>query len=387
MEYLPLNIVKNYDTLFNKLLNRKLNWNNVYKDQKDVLKTLFGLYAEKNHLPKKYLLFDDDFPSDMLTYTKYVRSMSFLTLKDTNPLVEKFAVHIPEIMNVGKLSIEDVLTNPRNDIRTDLRALVSGFCTLSNWVKNKQVLKPDDTFAYHLAQTDKLKLSKAIFDHLPYNSFYIDLSECTKDNLFGDVKGSFVDILKISDSEYSIYSCHVINEESYFPHYLSLNFSNDTETEISTTIFQEKEELRILKDNVSSKELSARALKTLILQLICYMNITAPDIEPNPTMKHTYHPNTVIKNKYREVYVNDVGIRTGKKICNKEKAVIKAYKESDEYRNLNPKMRKPPKAHFRSAHWHRYWTGQGRTELVIKWIEPVFVCGSISSDVIVHDVE
>ena len=28
------------------------------------------------------------------------------------------------------------------------------------------------------------------------------------------------------------------------------------------------------------------------------------------------------------------------------------------------------RAHVRRAHWHHYWTGKGRTELVLRWIAP-----------------
>ena len=35
--------------------------------------------------------------------------------------------------------------------------------------------------------------------------------------------------------------------------------------------------------------------------------------------------------------------------------------------------RKSPRAHMRRAHWQRYRVGPGRKEIVLKWIEPVFV--------------
>ena len=37
--------------------------------------------------------------------------------------------------------------------------------------------------------------------------------------------------------------------------------------------------------------------------------------------------------------------------------------------------RRTMKSHVRSAHWHHYWTGKGRTNLTVKWIPPVFVSG------------
>lgn len=41
---------------------------------------------------------------------------------------------------------------------------------------------------------------------------------------------------------------------------------------------------------------------------------------------------------------------------------------------------------MRRAHWHHYWVGKGRTELILKWIEPVFV-GSGEVSAVKHRVE
>ena len=40
---------------------------------------------------------------------------------------------------------------------------------------------------------------------------------------------------------------------------------------------------------------------------------------------------------------------------------------------------------MRRAHWHHYRVGKGRTELILKWIEPVFV-GSGEVSVVKHRV-
>lgn len=127
----------------------------------------------------------------------------------------------------------------------------------------------------------------------------------------------------------------------------------------------------------------------LVLQLISYMKAAKPDIEPSPEMKSTYRPRTEIKNRYSEIYKQDVGIRTGKTITDKIKKMNEA-KEKEE-REAVSADRKPPVPHFRKTHWHRYWTGKGRTVCELRWIEPVFVCGFYSSDsstdVIIHNVK
>ena len=40
-----------------------------------------------------------------------------------------------------------------------------------------------------------------------------------------------------------------------------------------------------------------------------------------------------------------------------------------------------PRPHIRRAHWHHYWAGPGKTQLIVKWLEPVWVNGS-SEDII-----
>ena len=34
-----------------------------------------------------------------------------------------------------------------------------------------------------------------------------------------------------------------------------------------------------------------------------------------------------------------------------------------------------PRPHIRRAHWHHFWAGPGKTELIVKWLEPVWVNG------------
>lgn len=390
MEYLPLNVIKNIENSYTQNLKIEIDWRHIYETQKSFIMDIYNDYISKNPLCKGYELEDKDFPADMNDYLKYTRAINFLQEGDNNKLADKFRLYIPEVMSLAGMTPEMVMSNPKIDLRTDLRSLICEFCILGKWVLNKQVLKPDEVFAFHLVQTDKLRISKEMLDRLPYNTFYADISDCKKEDLFGEVKGVFVDVLKISYSEYSIYMCAVVSDTLYFPYYMTLNFKDDEEIEIDTDIFNEKEQFRLLSDAGNKSEpimFESRNIKTLILQLLCYMNVSAPDIEPSPSMKSTYQPNTVIKNKFREVFVNDVGIKVGKKITHIERAVIEAYKETDDYKKSNSKNRKPPKAHFRRAHWHKYWVGKGRTTLIVKWLEPVFVCGDISSDVIIHDVE
>ena len=128
----------------------------------------------------------------------------------------------------------------------------------------------------------------------------------------------------------------------------------------------------------------------LVMQLICYMNVKEPDIEISNDTKQYYRPSKskTIKNKYSEVYKQDVGIRIGKKITQNYNNMKTA--QETQTRKAQETGRKPPIPHFRSAHWHKYYTGKNRVNQELRWIEPVFVCGEYSSDntdVIMHKVE
>lgn len=48
-----------------------------------------------------------------------------------------------------------------------------------------------------------------------------------------------------------------------------------------------------------------------------------------------------------------------------------------------------PRPHLRSGHWSHYWTGKGRTEKVLRWIEPVYINADSPDDLpaTIHKVE
>lgn len=280
-------------------------------------------------------------------------------------------------------------------IVSDLRDVFTQFVILDKWIRNKQVLRPDATFAKYLCETEKLQIQKDTFENLPFNTFYIDLENCNKDNVFGDAVGIFVNIMPIENEGEMMLSLYELMPSNItVSQYLSFNMKacpKDIETAefgevdiIETVPAAVKNESTPVKTRINSK-----LTITLVLQLISYMKVAKPDIVPSPEMKSTYRPKAEIKNKYSEIYKQDVGIRIGKTITDKIKAMKKAKKEQE--KEALSKGHKPPVPHFRRAHWHRYWTGKGRTVCELRWIEPVFVCGSYSSDsatdVIIHNIK
>ena len=388
MDYLPLRVTKNLEDSLRQWHPEGYKWGNGFEMQKEMLQKTIKVTL-------KDTLNAADIPSTKSEYLKAILAPDFL--KEAQPKYEKFsqlcANLTPTVMQMAGYSLQFLMAHPDIDIRTELRDLLVQTILIDEWAMNKQVLKPDGTFAYHLIQTEKLRIYKKMLDHLPFNHFYVDLSDKTEEDIFGDVKGVFVNVIKIDDIHYSLALYLTIEQEAMtFSYYNTLTFNDpESEIEIDTTEFRDEELAHIIPQetklvNNTKIMLKSRNIKVFILQLLCYISIPDADVSVSPQTKQTYHPNKVVKNKFREVYVQDVGIRIGDTINKKKKEAIREYEQSEEYQRQNPKTRKSPVAHFRRAHWHRFRTGFGRRNIITKWVEPTFVCGA-SKDVIIHPVK
>lgn len=90
------------------------------------------------------------------------------------------------------------------------------------------------------------------------------------------------------------------------------------------------------------------------------------------------------KHRFSEIRTWDVALRYGSQ--------LREYKKQTQEAKNNPNKHvghRSPRPHMRRAHWHRYWTGKGRTELTILWIDSIAVNANASGDlpVEVHDVK
>ena len=388
MEYLPLKITNQFMQNTNAakyvygrtLKGKQLNWGtSLYHD-------LFDVFLNGNANKFGYT-----FPPTEEEFVKFFLSGNFIEDLRTNtskyPLLLGIIVaHQEEVLSnlegkAQKRYLENIITE-----MTDENIMLF---LLNRWAQNKQVIKPDPNFAFHLMQTDKLSISKDILEHLPYFSFYLDLNNCK--GIFEDCLGSFVFITKLSEGSYNVtlYLVCDENECALYSDYLSINGLDRQDVKIDVKDMKENEIAWDMgldgKLSETKTKLPEKTLKTFVLQLLCYMSAEKPDFVPDKNMATTYRPTPgIIKNKFREVFINEVGYRIGANLLRKKKEVEELYEASDEYKNENPKTRKPPCAHYRRAHWQGYWVGKGRTEYVLKWKEPIFVCGTYTSEAVIH---
>lgn len=285
-------------------------------------------------------------------------------------------------------SSKEVSVNNANVIRAEMRDLFVQPNFFGKWARNKQVLKPDTVFLKYLLDTKELVIKPGFFDFLPFSTFYIDLEGANKEVPdFGNVAGVFVDIIKLSEKEAAI--AIVVLTDDLQPRSFYWDFPTDEDVKIS---IESLPGIPTALDSIKAN-FNFRTIVITVIQMISYLKVREPDISEAPEMKHTYKPHKhgdKITNGYNEVYKQEVGVRIGKKISTNIKEMKKA--EKKEQAIAASHRHKSPIPHFRSAHWHGYWYGHGDDKkLEYKWIEPVFVCGSYSSDkdsdVVIHKVE
>ena len=338
---------------------------------------------------------------DGLKHLKLIESHGLATYLDIEFF--KLAPNMLSVMGYTPDDINKALNgNSRiKDLKSEIRDSIIEAILIDKWVINKQVYKPDKTFAKYLLDTKELKMTDDFFDCLPYNTFYVDLEEASKETNFGNIHGVFVNITKLNNNKIALTLYMLSKNLLSYSDYMIFDM-NLTEN-LSPTEFEENVEfdkIPVLESQYQNNEsINIRAVVVLILQLICYMKVKEPDVCAAPEMAHTYKPNKhggKIMNKYNEVMKHEVGIRIGKTISNNIKEMKKAEKEQQKNleKDINAKDRKPPTPHFRSAHWHRFWCGsekQNNKRLELRWIEPTFVCGSYSSksqsDVVIHKMD
>jgi hypothetical protein len=253
--------------------------------------------------------------------------------------------------------------------------LVSAFMA-SKWRKNKISYKIDKELLSQFYQMDIPKtLAVDFILKQPATTYYLDVSEYG-DEILKHLHGIFINTMVVDDFA-------LVRMILYSPN-----------NELGDTIVLH------LRVNTSSKELKiptfktekcsdvdAEKLYTLFLNFMIYLHASNKDIEISERTRqnHSKEHHGPIKDKFREVKEFSVGYRYGSEV-RKNRVRYKYVGEAADSHNYNHRK---VSSHYRAAHWHRYWVGTGdNKELVPKWIEGIFVKGSIESDdVVIHKVK
>lgn len=326
-------------------------------DEEDYIKNLFQLYCGKHHNPKSLYV------SLMKTFYPFMNEIGLLD--------------------------SQYIDNPAG-LLTELYDFILQPYILNFWRKNKQVYKPDKDFCQALLKTENLVLTKDTINHIPCKHFYVDVSEC---DLFSPVIGLFVDILDIEEDTIVI-NVRQLSPDMAWTNFDFFNFQNEPEVKMNMkkyirddydyVICDYDSELMGKEIKKAKESLTQDGVVFFVYQLITYLTSHEPQFEESQITKSTYRPpkkGAVIKNKFSEIQMHDIGIRFGKSFREQKR---KYHCTTILTKHLEEK-RKSPIPHFRSAHWQSYWIGKGRTERIVKWIEPIFVGGE-SNDVVIHKI-
>jgi len=277
-------------------------------------------------------------------------------------------------------------------ILTEVEDSVLAPFLIENWADNKQVYKPDEDFCEALIKTENVTLTKEMVTHLPCTNFFLDF---TNTNIFYPIAGVFVDVHNYGDKCY-ITTYSIDRKLTMWSFYYHFDLSKGDKV-----LKAEDYRLHDVAFDLSPYDIMERGVKKIestysrgaitffVIQLLAYMTSHEPQIEENPITRNTYKkPKTKaeIKNKFKEVQMWDVGVKYGTTFRQIKKAnpTIRIVSEEESKELVK---RKSPVPHFRSAHWQRYWVGEGRTKCVNKWLEPTFVGGNTVKDTIIHRIK
>ena len=262
------------------------------------------------------------------------------------------------------------------------------------WGNNKIVYKVDEVLLQKLTEmvTPKTACINA-FIKVPVKTFYIDFDGHSQFSNSNKHCGCFVTI-SVSDTSVSfvmdnIYSFnriqHVLTRCK-----LTVEGLDETETleDIAcvetTTNFKYFESVNVTLENGDSVEFKEIKFVKFLYNFLVYLSAANKDIEISEVTKSVYKkPKKAPKNKFSEVLTYDVGVKYSTKLSSGvKKRYLTTVKDVD-----NDREKKTLKSHYRSAHWHHYWTGSGdNKELIVKWVDGVFVNGTDNKDLTIHSV-
>ena len=242
----------------------------------------------------------------------------------------------------------------------------------SHWKESKQVFAFPKELCNLLMEMDMddFEIGWELFDHLPYQSFYLELLD-----------NELVDgiMVRYENTPKRVILYTICGKPQKVGFEINAGIIDPRENN-SFKEFFETEVYCSKADFNNPHVMLVRQMLAFLLQACMYLCAKNADIEENPVQKQIYRPATTVRNKFSEVRKWDVGMR-----------VVKEYKDTkknsqSEADTTSGTARRRPRQHWRKAHWHTYWVGQGRAKKELKFIAPVLV-NDVDDDtpVVIHN--
>lgn len=391
-----LNVLNKY--LHSDMLNFSLDKDNLYLSEENIEEKIYNYskeYFEKNELInnfRKYL--------DVLIKEAFIKRESFINIDLNNQIVSEFF----KIYNAD--DYDEFIKNRKNNIReydiANLNSMINGIIdsgilyvyTFNLWNRYKQIYNIFENIEENFDYDNKFILYSNIFKSLPYNSIYIEYPKNIQNELSenDDVShlGVFVSYLPVESKDKSypdkkiksrliiVYIGLVKESNSPFIANYFLSEEDIDNKSIKDVINNILKKYPIStnrdKNNLFGNRKKMYKLLSFVIQSILYLCST--DITTNSN----YMPKSRIPNN-KQITITEIGFNEEEynklieesyiieeqdiRIVN-DKNRTKSTLNNKEYK----KSRKPCIPHWVRMHWHSYWVGKGKTELILKRVGP-----------------
>ena len=254
----------------------------------------------------------------------------------------------------------------------------------NTWRKNKVAYRVDDVLVENFVNMDIPKeLETSVVTKYPVDCFYIDY--CNAGDLICKyLVGTFV-VHTVFNETSTISFLHLLETGKFGYAFVITNMDAVCTDGVQKlpTCGKLPESTPVVLDTGETVLVNEAAFYKFFVNFCLYLNAANREVEISERTKANHSKVvTNIKDKFREVKEFDVGVRYGSQV----RAKIKRFKYTGDVSET--KSTRTVSAHYRSAHWHHYWVGSGEDkELVLKWVEGVFVHGdNLTDNVVVHKV-
>lgn len=249
---------------------------------------------------------------------------------------------------------------------------------IADWLTSKQVFSVSTELTQALMSCVNddggLEFYLQSFDHLPFRSFYVNLENVPTDVNAMGFSSALVGVRRFN-AEHAWLYVGFIDKTGKIVHNWAVDFADELIKDghsVSDVV-----DLRLY----DKRGLPSEKIYYFIMSTILYLTTDKPDVLESSETKHTYREPGAgykVKNKFREIRKWDVGVRYA--------ASVKETKEYSYQKKDSAKDGTPKRPHVRRAHWHHYWVGRGRTELVLRWVDQMLINASWDSElpVVVH---
>lgn len=251
----------------------------------------------------------------------------------------------------------------------------------NNWYYGgRQIYRFDDTLAETLSsQAKDLPIDTIVLEQLPCNDFFIMRN-------YKDNQGFFVSI-NISDS-YIITLTELCGNDKIDSCIIPIE-KNMTLQQSLTNFLRNAVSAKRLKDNeeIINQTSIIFAEKFQYLLYLSAVNAEIIPVTKDAIVKKAERKSTQRGSpKKSKSEVANVGYRIGSAIRSaKEEKERVVYIHDD---NATQKQGAPKSPHVRRSHFHSYWTGSGDDkQLVVKWVNTIFVKGDSKNRTTIHDIK